>query len=158
MRNVLAVIFVALLAAGSMATLSAAEEELFDVKAAAEHLANGIKLIAAKNYDGAIEELEDAVSAAPSAEAYYRLGYAYYMKGKAGDEGSRQRAMECFEQAYDLDPNFSPNVYGAPEVIEAPDQGAIDSPAAAAPASALQPGAAAPAPAAPAPAAPPAQQ
>ena len=156
MRNALAVIFAALLAVGSIVALSAAEEELFDVKAAAEHMEKGIKLTAARNYDAAIEELEEAVSTAPSAEAYYRLGYAYYMKGKTGDEDSRQRAIENFEQAYDMDPNFSPNVYGSGKVIEAPGQGALETPAAAAPASTLEPGAAAPAPAAPA--APPAQQ
>lgn len=150
MRNALAVIFAALLALGGMMTLSAAEEELFDIKAAAEHLAKGVKLLGAKNYDAAIDELEEAVSAAPSAEAFYRLGYAYYMKGKSGDEDSRQRAIENFEQAYDLDPNYSPNYYGPAEVIEAPAQGALESPAAAAPASKLEPGTAAPPPAAPA--------
>lgn len=151
MRKVLAVIFAALLAISGMATLSAAEEELFDTKAATEHMENGTKLLRAKNYDAAIEEFEEAVSSAPSAEAHYRLGYAYYLKGKSGDEDSRQKAMENFEMAYDIDPNFSPNVYGPAEVMEAPQQGAVlDTPAAAAPAGALQPGAMAPPPPAPA--------
>jgi tetratricopeptide (TPR) repeat protein len=153
MRSVLTVIFAALLTVGGVATLSVAEEELFDSKAAQEHLEKGIALLGARNYDGAIEEFEEAVSAAPSAEAYYRLGYAYYMKGKSGDEDSRQKSIESFEQAYDIDPNYSPNPVGPAEVIEAPRTGQedLETPAAAAPAGALAPGAAAPQPEAPAP-------
>lgn len=148
MRKVLAVIFAVLLAAFTWTTLFAADEEpLFDTEAAAEHLASGNKLIAKRNYDAAIEEYEEAVSSAPSAEAYYRLGYAYYLKGRAGDEDARQMAMENFEMAYDMDPNFSPNVLGTGEVMEAPQSGmtGIESPAAAAPASALEPAPAVPA-------------
>lgn len=110
-------IIMLLLGAG---TFAAAEEELFDTTAAAEHMAKGVKLLGARNYDAAIEELEEAVSAAPSAEAHYLLGYAYYMKGKAGDEDARQQAAENFEQAYEIDPNFSPNKVGPGTVIEAP--------------------------------------
>jgi tetratricopeptide (TPR) repeat protein len=162
MRKVLAVMCMVMLSVSCLAASTFAEDELFDTKAATEHMEKGIKLLAAKNYDGAIEELEEAVATAPSAESYYALGYAYYMKGKSGDEESRQMAVENFEQAYDLDPNFSPNKIGTPEVMEAPPsgQGEMESPAAAAPANKLEPGAAAPAqePApAPAPAPDPAQ-
>jgi len=158
MRKALAVVLAVLLAAVTGTTLYAAEEEpLFDVEAGTEHLQNGNKLIAARNYDAAIEEYEEAVSAAPSAEAYYRLGYAYYLKGRSGDEDARQLAIENFEMAYDMDPNFSPNVYGPAEVMEAPQagQGAVDSPAAVAPPSAMEP--APPAAPAPSPAVPPQQ-
>jgi tetratricopeptide (TPR) repeat protein len=122
MRNRLAVIFAVLVLFSAMTALSfaAEEEELFDTQTATEHIEKGLKLLRAKNIDAAIEELEAAVSAAPSAEAYYYLGYAYYLKGKSGDEDSRQKAAENFEEAYDLDPNFSPNKVGPGTVIEAP--------------------------------------
>jgi tetratricopeptide (TPR) repeat protein len=125
----------------------AEEEELFDTKTAVASMEKGSKLLAAKKYDEAIEALEEAVAAAPNAEAHYLLGYAYYMKGRKEDnEDARQKAIENFDQAYQIDPNFTPSKF-EPETITAP--GAAQSsdemtPAAAAPASKLEPGAAAP--------------
>jgi tetratricopeptide (TPR) repeat protein len=127
-------------------TYSAGEEELFDTQTATAQIERGVKLLGARNYTAAIEAFEEAVSAAPSAEAHYLLGYAYYMKGKTGDGDSRQKSMENFEQAYLLDPNFSPSKIGPAEIMEVPQSGhpAAETPAAAAPASALESGAAAP--------------
>jgi tetratricopeptide (TPR) repeat protein len=88
--------------------VSYAADELFDAKTASEHMAKGIAHLKAKNYDAAIDELEKSTSIYPEAEAFYYLGYAYYMKGRKGDGESRNKAMENFEQAYELDPNFTP--------------------------------------------------
>jgi tetratricopeptide (TPR) repeat protein len=89
--------------------MSYAADELFDTKTAAEHMAKGIAHLKAKQYDAAIDELEKSASVYPEAEAFYYLGYAYYMKGRKGDGESRKNAMENFEQAYELDPHFTPN-------------------------------------------------
>ena len=88
--------------------VSYATDELFDTKTAAEHMAKGISHLRAKQYDAAIGELEESASVYPDAEAFYYLGYAYYMKGRKGDGESRKNAMENFERAYELDPNFTP--------------------------------------------------
>jgi len=151
-----AAIFTIVMLLFAIPVLAPAEEELFDTKAAVAGMEKGVKLLKAKKFDEAIEALEEAVAAAPNAEAHYLLGYAYYMKGKSGDEDSRQKSIENFEQAYQIDPNFTPSKF-KPETIVAPgSQGSGDvTPAAAAAASKLEPGAAAPAaPTAPAPAAP----
>ncbi|MDA8098744.1 MAG: hypothetical protein M0042_03880 [Nitrospiraceae bacterium] len=128
----------------------AADEELFDTKAAASSIEKGKKLLSQKKYDAAIEAFEDAISAAPDAESYYLLGYAYYIKGKAGDEASRQKAREYFEEVYNINPNFSPSKFRVPEVMAAPgSQPAAGSatPASIAPAGKLEIPPAAPAPA-----------
>lgn len=83
-------------------------EEIFDFKAAATHIEKGINHLRAKEYDAAIAEFEEAAAIHPEAEPFYYLGYAYYLKGKSGDEESRKRAIENFEKAYDIDPNFTP--------------------------------------------------
>jgi tetratricopeptide (TPR) repeat protein len=88
--------------------VSYAADELFDTKTAAKHMAKGITHLNAKQYDAAIGEFEESASVYPDAEAFYYLGYAYYMKGRKGDEESRKNAMENFERAYELDPNFTP--------------------------------------------------
>lgn len=90
---------------------SFAEEELFDTKTAGAHLEKGIAQIRAKNYTAAVNELEESVSIYPDAESFYYLGYAYYMKGRAGDSESRKSSIENFDKAYELDPNFTPNKY-----------------------------------------------
>ena len=97
-----------------------AEEELFDTKAAVQHVQKGIENLRAKKYDAAIAEFEESVSIDPDAEAYYLLGYSYYMKGKTGDAESREKAKENFERAYELNPNFSPNKAIAPLAPPAP--------------------------------------
>lgn len=94
-----------------MQIVSYAADELFDAKTAAQHMAKGIAHLKAKQYDAAIDELSESASVYPEAEAFYYLGYAYYMKGRKGDGESRKNAMENFEQAYELDPNFTPTKY-----------------------------------------------
>ena len=94
-----------------MQIVSYAADELFDAKTAAQHMAKGIAHLKAKQYDAAIDELSESASVYPEAEAFYYLGYAYYMKGRKGDGESRKNAMENFEQAYELDPNFTPTRY-----------------------------------------------
>jgi tetratricopeptide (TPR) repeat protein len=96
-----------------------AADELFDTKAASAHLEKGIADIKEKKYDAAISELEESASINPDAEAYYYLGYTYYMKGKKGDAESRKKAMECFEKAYELNPRFTPSRFKPPEAEEA---------------------------------------
>ncbi len=96
-----------------------AEEDLFDTKAAAVYTEKGIDHLKEKKYDAAIKELEEAVSINPDAEAYYYLGYAYYMKGRKGDAESRRKSIECFDKAYELNPNFTPSRYRPPDAAAA---------------------------------------
>ncbi|HTG01064.1 MAG TPA: hypothetical protein VK654_10820 [Nitrospirota bacterium] len=86
-----------------------AQEDLFDSKASGEHMEQGIAQLKAKKIDAAIREFEAAAEIAPDAEAYYFLGYAYYLKGRTGDAESRRLSREYFEQAYAIEPNFSPS-------------------------------------------------
>jgi len=110
-----------------MQIVSYAADELFDAKTAAEHMAKGIAHLKAKQYDAAIDELSESASVYPEAEAFYYLGYAYYMKGRKGDGESRQNAMENFEQAYELDPNFTPTRYMPAEPLPSkPEQKNIE--------------------------------
>ncbi|HXY55887.1 MAG TPA: hypothetical protein VEM40_14570 [Nitrospirota bacterium] len=97
--------------------VSYAADELFDTKTAAEHLEKGIAHLKAKQYDAAIDELEQSASIYPEAESFYYLGYAYYMKGRKGDGGSMKKAMENFAQAYEIDPNFTPTKYKPEEPL-----------------------------------------
>jgi tetratricopeptide (TPR) repeat protein len=131
----------------SVVSLSAyAEEELFDSKAAEKHIEQGIAYLKAKNFDAAISEFEESSLTYPDAEAYYFLGYAYYLKGRSGDADSRKKSMENFEKAYEIDPNFSPTRFkpaeqGMIETQEAPKQeeAAATPPAATQPAQPAQP-------------------
>jgi tetratricopeptide (TPR) repeat protein len=88
-----------------------AEDELFDTKAAAQHIEQGIAFLKAKNFDAAIKEFEESAETSPEAEPFYYLGYAYYLKGRAGDGESRRLSRENFEKAYEIDPTFSPVRY-----------------------------------------------
>lgn len=106
MRRILGLALLCVIAYGT--SVCFAEEEIFDIKAAAAHIEKGIHHLKAKKYDAAISEFEEAAAIHPEAEPFYYLGYAYYLKGKAGDEESRQKAIENFGKAYDLDPNFTP--------------------------------------------------
>lgn len=106
MRRIWGLALLCVIAYGTSVCL--AEEEIFDIKAAAAHIEKGIHHLKAKKYDAAISEFEEAAAIHPEAEPFYYLGYAYYLKGKAGDEESRQKAIENFGKAYDLDPNFTP--------------------------------------------------
>ncbi len=140
-RMLVAVLFIAL----CLAPLTArGADELFDSKAATGHIEKGIEKLKAGSYDAAIGEFEEAASISPEAEAYYYLGYTYYLKGRKQDGESRKKSLEYFESAYEIDPNFTPTRYKPPVTPEQPQA----APASAAPAQA--------APAAPAPAAEPA--
>jgi tetratricopeptide (TPR) repeat protein len=141
MRVLLGGIIVAVLALVFLPPTVIAEEDLFDTKAAAAHLEKGVHLLKAKKIDAAIQEFEEAVAAAPEAEAYYLLGYAYYIKSKAGDEDARMKAMENFDAAYQINPNFSPSKFKPAEPITVPGSqpSGETSPAAVAPASKLAP-------------------
>jgi tetratricopeptide (TPR) repeat protein len=90
------------------AALGLAEEELFDTRAAMKHLNQGISYLNSKNFDAAIREFEDSADINPDAEAYYYLGYAYYLKGRTSNGESTNKSRENFERAYDIDPSFSP--------------------------------------------------
>src|SRR5574340_666313 len=119
MRGMISGVLLVLLMMVSSPVL-AADEELFDTKAAIELREKGRQLLNTRKYDAAIEALEEAVDTAPDAEAYYLLGYAYYMKGKAGDEESKEKAKENFEEAYTLNPNFSPSKFKPGEPVPMP--------------------------------------
>jgi tetratricopeptide (TPR) repeat protein len=97
-----------------------AQEELFDTQAASGHMEKGVAHLKAKKIDAAIREFEAAAEIAPDAEAYYFLGYAYYLKGRAGDSASRALSRENFELAYAIDPNFSPSRFkpSEPNLLE----------------------------------------
>ena len=95
-------------------------EEVFDTATASRHLEQGISHLKAKDFDAAITEFDESASISPEAEAYYYLGYAYYMKSKKSDGENRQRALENFDRAYEIDPNFSPTRFKPSE--SAPQQ------------------------------------
>ena len=141
MRRTISLILMVSLVAAVIPVLASAEEELFDSKAAAAAIEKGIKLIKAKQYDNAVEAFEDAAATSPDieAEALYYAGYACYLKGKSGDEDARQRSVEYFDRAYEINPNFSPNKFKPtepmPGAAAAPSGDAT--PAAAAPAGAV---------------------
>jgi tetratricopeptide (TPR) repeat protein len=103
-----------------------ADEELFDTKAAAQHLDKGIAFLKAKNIDSAIKEFDAAAEINPDAEAYYYLGYAYYLKARTSDGENRNKSRENFERAYEIDPNFSPSRFKptepAPAQVPEPEQ------------------------------------
>ena len=117
------------------------EEPLFDTKAATADLEKGLSLVKAKKYDDAIQLFEEAAATNPDveAEAYYYAGYAYYMKSKSGDEDSRQKSIEFFDRAYEINPNFSPNKFKPAEPMPgaAAQQGGDVTPASVAPAGTL---------------------
>lgn len=119
----------------------AAEEPLFDTKAAAAGLEKGLGLVKAKKFDEAILLFEEAAATSPDveAEAYYYAGYAYYMKSKSGDEDSRQKSIEFFDRAYEINPNFSPNKFKPEEPMPGAmtQQGGDMTPASIAPAGTL---------------------
>ena len=113
----------------SMAAVPAfAADEVFDTAASSKHLEQGISYLKAKDFDAAITEFDESASISPEAEAFYYLGYAYYMKGKTSNGDNRQKSLEYFEQAYELDPSFTPTRFKPSE--PAPRQAAAPPPAA----------------------------
>jgi tetratricopeptide (TPR) repeat protein len=147
MNRVLMIVL--LIGLGSAPLTGRAAEELFDTKAAVQHLEQGIALLNSKDYDAAIAEFDEAAAISPEAEAYYYLGYAYYLKGRKGDGENRNLSRENFEKAYEIDPNFTPTRTRPAESAGTPS--AMEQPAPSSPASAPAAASAA------APAAPPAQ-
>ncbi|MHB8845042.1 MAG: tetratricopeptide repeat protein [Nitrospirota bacterium] len=144
MRGIVASVLVLTLLFIAAPAVNAAEEELFDTKAAAAGIEEGISLIKKKQYDAAVEKFEDAAAMSPDieAEALYYAGYASYLKGRAGDEDARQRSVEFFERAYEINPNFSPNKFKPTEPVpgsipQQGGQGGDVTPATAAPAGTL---------------------
>jgi len=107
-----------LLLTGIISTIHA-EEELFDTKTATVHLEKGLEYLKAKKFDSAISEFEESALIYPDAEAFYYLGYAYYMKGKNQDGEYREKAMENFEKAYEINPGFTPTKFKPVEPVPA---------------------------------------
>lgn len=105
-NSLVALIIAALVVTFALPVFSA--EELFDTAAATKHIEEGIALLKAKKFDAAAREFEESAAINPDAEAYYYLGYAYYLKGRTGDAESRVKSREFFDKAYEIDPNFSP--------------------------------------------------
>ncbi len=121
MKNTSLLVVLFLIALLGAAVIPArAEEELFDTKAAAQRIEKGIADIQAKNFDAAIREFEAAAEINPDAEAYYYLGYAYYLKGRTGDKESRIKSRENFKNAYEIDPTFTPTKLKPEEPAPAP--------------------------------------
>ena len=96
-------------------------EDLFDTATASKHLEQGVALLKVKKYDAAIKEFEESASVNPDAEAYYYLGYAYYLKGRSGDEESRKKSRDYFAKAYEVDPSFTPTRYKTTETLQSTD-------------------------------------
>lgn len=92
-------------------------DEPFDTATAAKHLEQGVAFLKAKNYDAAISEFEEAAEINPDAEAFYYLGYAYYIKGKKSDGENRKKSRENFEKAYEINPNFTPSRFKPAEPV-----------------------------------------
>lgn len=134
MRSIMVtLVFIAIITAGIQS--ASAQEPLFDTEASTKHIEKGIDLLKEKKYEPAISELEEAVSINPDAEGYYYLGYAYYMKGRKNDDAeSRKKSMESFNEAYELNPNFTPSRYKPVEPVETDKQAPVP------PASETEPG------------------
>jgi tetratricopeptide (TPR) repeat protein len=142
MRGTIASVLILMLLFIAAPAVSAAEEPLFDTKAAHAGLEKGLTLVKAKKYDAAIAVFEEAAATSPDveAEALYYAGYASYLKGRAGDEDARQKSVEYFDRAYEINPNFSPNKFKPTEPLPGPaaaQQGGAMTPAAVAPANTL---------------------
>lgn len=115
------VIFVAVMMLFILPGLGNAADELFDTEAATVLVDKGVADLKAGRYDAAIEAFEESVGINPEAPAFYYLGYAYYMKGKKSNGENRVKAMDNFDKAYELDPNFTPmNISTGEPAAEAP--------------------------------------
>lgn len=133
-RSLIVVIMIML---SMLAAPAFSADELFDTATASKHIERGISFLKAKDFDAAIKEFDESVTIAPEAEAYYYLGYAYYMKSRKTDGESRRMSRDSFEKAYEIDPNFTPARYQPSE--PAPPQTAAPSPATAPQPAAQQP-------------------
>jgi tetratricopeptide (TPR) repeat protein len=108
MSYIWTLIFVLTAMVGMVAAPAFPADELFDTATMSKHMEQGISCLKAKDFDAAIKEFDESAAIAPEAEAYYYLGYAYYMKSRKVDGESRKMSMENFKKAYEIDPNFSP--------------------------------------------------
>lgn len=91
-------IFTLILALGVMSGLSdAAGNHEYDT---------ALRAYYSGHYKTAVEDLKDYVNRKPDAAAYYLIGYGLYKLGKF------EEATENFEQAYLIDPTFSPEQVG----------------------------------------------
>jgi Tfp pilus assembly protein PilF len=78
-------------------------EELFDLNASQTHFQNGLQFYFQNQYPAAVHEFQEALSINPDdARSYYFLGYAFYRLGEM------EKAREAFDQAYQLNPQYSP--------------------------------------------------
>ena len=78
-------------------------EELFDLNASEAHFQKGLQYYFQNHYPTAIPEFQEAVRINPDdARSYYFLGYSYYRLGEM------EKAQEAFDQAYQLNPQYSP--------------------------------------------------
>ncbi len=78
-------------------------ETLFDEKAADTQFQNGLNFHYQGQYQQAIQHFEAATMINPDdPRPYYFLGYAYYQLR------NMQKAQEAFEQAYQTNPDYSP--------------------------------------------------
>jgi len=109
MRNNIVLAFFITTLACMVAAPTLPAEELFDTATATKHMEQGIAFLKAKKYDAAVGEFEESAAVNPDAEAYYYLGYTYYLKGRKGDDASRKIFLVKLEKAYEINPNFSPS-------------------------------------------------
>jgi tetratricopeptide (TPR) repeat protein len=116
-NGIVALIITALVATFATPVFSA--EELFDTATATKHIEQGITQLKAKKYDAAVKEFEESAVINPDAEAYYYLGYTYYLKGRSGEEESRKKSREYFDKAYEIEPNFSPFRFKSADAAQA---------------------------------------
>ena len=141
MRGIISSVLVLMLLSIAAPAVNSAEEELFDTKGATASVEKGFSLVKQKKYDAAVEAFEEAAAMSPDieAEALYYAGYACYLKGRAGDEDARQRSVEFFDRAYEINPNFSPNKFKPAEPLPGPAAQTVGdvTPAAVAPAGTL---------------------
>lgn len=86
-----------------LAPTGAWTEELFDLNASQAHFQSGLQYYFQSQYPAAIHEFQEALSINPDdARSYYFLGYAYYRLREL------EKAQEAFDQAYQLNPQYSP--------------------------------------------------
>lgn len=78
-------------------------EELFDLDASRTHFQKGLHHYFQTQYQDAVREFQETLRFNPDdARGYYFLGYSYYQLREM------QKAQEAFEQAYQMNPQYSP--------------------------------------------------
>lgn len=97
-RSIFVLVLIFLLATAASAFASAESE-----------YETALKLYHSGKYKQAAEYLKGYVNSTPDPSAYYLIGYSLYKLGKFSE------ATQYFEQAYLIDPNFSPEESGLSE-------------------------------------------